>query len=172
MQSLTDDNALVRHQYINLAILALYFVSENDLYYYSPKQELVLLYSFSLLLLQHAETIDIGTCDQSVPKAYPDKGTPQYIPHWWFYYQFCMYPFPVMWNVIRVFVGSYYMHFFYVLLADDDRSGNMAHHSYNGPADVGKTNDEGRWIFQTYHWLQIMLLLFNYQNWTNFFLYK
>ncbi|XP_040865680.1 uncharacterized protein At4g15545 isoform X1 [Glycine max] len=98
MQSLTDDNALVRHQYINLAILALYFVSENDLYYYSPKQELVLLYSFSLLLLQHAETTDIGTCDQSVPKAYPDK--------------------------------------------DDDRSGNMAHHSYNGPADVGKTNDE------------------------------
>ncbi|KAL5159193.1 Uncharacterized protein HKD37_15G043553 [Glycine soja] len=46
----------------------------------------------------HAETTDIGTCDQSVPKAYPDK--------------------------------------------DDDRSGNMAHHSYNGPADVGKTNDE------------------------------
>lgn len=39
------------------------------------------------------------------------------------------------------------MRFFYVLLADDDRSGNMAHHSYNGPADVGKTNDEGRWIF-------------------------
>ena len=80
MQSLTDDNALVRHQYINLAILALYFVSENDLYYYSPKQELVLLYSFSLLLLQHAETTDIGTCDQSVPKAYPYKGTPLSIP--------------------------------------------------------------------------------------------
>ncbi|KAG5016571.1 hypothetical protein JHK82_022221 [Glycine max] len=46
----------------------------------------------------HAETIDIGTCDQSVPKAYPDK--------------------------------------------DDDGSGYMVHHSYNGPADVGKTNDE------------------------------
>ncbi|XP_020206615.1 uncharacterized protein At4g15545 isoform X2 [Cajanus cajan] len=45
-----------------------------------------------------AETIDIGTCDQSVPKAYPDK--------------------------------------------DDDGSGYMAHHSHNGPADVGKTNDE------------------------------
>ncbi|ESW05371.1 hypothetical protein PHAVU_011G174200 [Phaseolus vulgaris] len=43
-----------------------------------------------------AETIDIGTCDQSVPKAYPDK--------------------------------------------DDD--GYTVHHSYNGPADVGKTNDE------------------------------
>ncbi|KAK7313956.1 hypothetical protein VNO77_39163 [Canavalia gladiata] len=47
-----------------------------------------------------AETIDIGTCDQSVPKAYPDK------------------------------------------VAEDDGSGKMAHHSYNGPADVGKTIDE------------------------------
>ncbi|KAK7317490.1 hypothetical protein RJT34_01774 [Clitoria ternatea] len=47
----------------------------------------------------HAETIDIRTCDQSVPKAYPDK--------------------------------------------DDDGSGYVAHHhSYNGPADVGKTVDE------------------------------
>ena len=88
--------------YINLAILALYFVSENDLYYYSPKQELVLLYSFSLLLLQHAETTDIGTCDQSVPKAYPYKGTPLSIPRWLFYYQFCTYPFLVMWNFISV----------------------------------------------------------------------
>ncbi|WVZ03225.1 hypothetical protein V8G54_024031 [Vigna mungo] len=44
----------------------------------------------------HAEAIDIGTCDQAVPKAYPDK--------------------------------------------DDD--GYTAHHSYNGPEDVGKTNHE------------------------------
>lgn len=29
---------------------------------------------FSLLLGQQAETIDIRTCDQAVPKAYPDKG--------------------------------------------------------------------------------------------------
>jgi len=34
-----------------------------------------------------------------------------------------------------------YLYFFYVLLADDD--GYAAHQSYNGPADVGKTN-EGR----------------------------
>lgn len=81
MQSLTDDNASVRHQYINLDILILYFVSENDLYYYPPKQDCFLCYAFSLLLLQHAETTDIGTCDQSVPKAYPDKGTPLSIPH-------------------------------------------------------------------------------------------
>ena len=30
---------------------------------------------YFITLLQTAETIDIGTCDQSVPKAYPDKGT-------------------------------------------------------------------------------------------------
>ncbi|XP_057457730.1 uncharacterized protein At4g15545 isoform X1 [Lotus japonicus] len=45
-----------------------------------------------------AETVDIRTCDQSVPKAYPDK--------------------------------------------DDDGSGYTTHHSYSGPADVGKTIDE------------------------------
>jgi len=37
MQSLTDDNASVRHKYINRAILimiTLAFVAENDMYYY------------------------------------------------------------------------------------------------------------------------------------------
>ncbi|XP_027909578.1 uncharacterized protein At4g15545-like [Vigna unguiculata] len=52
----------------------------------------------------HAETIDIGTCDQSVPKAYPDK--------------------------------------------DDD--GYAAHQSYNGPADVGKTNEASRYSGQRF----------------------
>ena len=28
-----------------------------------------------IIFLQPAETVDIGTCDQAVPKAYPDKGT-------------------------------------------------------------------------------------------------
>ncbi|XP_061374519.1 uncharacterized protein At4g15545 isoform X2 [Gastrolobium bilobum] len=53
-----------------------------------------------------AETIDIGTCDQSVPKAYPDK--------------------------------------------DDDGSGYTTHHSYSGPADGGKTIDEGKYSGQRF----------------------
>ncbi|KAK7405425.1 hypothetical protein VNO78_06705 [Psophocarpus tetragonolobus] len=54
----------------------------------------------------HAETIDIGTCDQSVPKAYPDK--------------------------------------------DDDSTGIMPHNSYNGSADVGKTNEASRYSGQRF----------------------
>lgn len=78
MQSLADDNPSVRHQYINLTILiiiAIDFVAEND-QYCSPKRVFP-LYCFSFLsgLGQQAETVDIRTCDQSVPKAYPDKGT-------------------------------------------------------------------------------------------------
>jgi hypothetical protein len=33
------------------------------------------LIGYSVLFKQLAETVDIGTCDQSVPKAYPGKGT-------------------------------------------------------------------------------------------------
>lgn len=76
MQSLADDNPSVRYQYINLSILIIItidFVTENDKYY-SPEQVFT-PFIFLLLLGQQAETIDIRTCDQSVPKAYPDKGT-------------------------------------------------------------------------------------------------
>lgn len=48
------------------------FVSEDDKSL-SSKQVFSLVF-LSLPLEQQAETIDIGTCDQAVPKAYPDKG--------------------------------------------------------------------------------------------------
>lgn len=33
------------------------------------------------LLQQQTETVDIGTCDQSIPKAYPDIGTYNLVEH-------------------------------------------------------------------------------------------
>lgn len=92
---------------------------------------------FSLLSGQQAETIDIRTCDQAVPKAYPDKGNSHLIDD--FIIVFIKMALLAGWVLIH-------SHFFcYLLLTDDDGNDYTTHHSHSGSADVGRTVEEGRW---------------------------
>ena len=84
---------------------------------------------FSLHLGQQAETIDIRTCDQAVP-----KGNSHLID----YYHFIFIYITLLVSCLCVFL--------LLLLTDDDGNGYTTHHSYGGSADVGKTIDEGRWF--------------------------
>lgn len=74
MQSLTDENSSVRIvvtssrcSYSNSDMMIVSFGYDDFLH--------MKIISYDILFLKPAETVDIGTCDQSVPKAYPDKGT-------------------------------------------------------------------------------------------------
>lgn len=71
MQSLNDDNSSVRISYVPISIY-LFVCYMTFVCTFCCK--LLICYRFLDLWLQ-AETVDIGTCDQPVPRAYPDKGT-------------------------------------------------------------------------------------------------
>ena len=78
MQSLSDDSSSVRCWYLILVvintnyllIITFGFLLNMTIIFLSPP-----FCFLALKLWQQAETIDIGTCDQTVPKTYSDMGT-------------------------------------------------------------------------------------------------
>lgn len=91
-----------------------------------------------LCFSQQAETIDIGTCDQSVPKAFTDKGTTslKYMKH-----------------SVNTFLISFICHHayasFFSMIADEGTNGYMGQRYYSSSADMGSTNEEGRKLFSS-----------------------